>query len=147
MDFGLSHDEKPLSDVQTVDGYYRGWGTRFHRAPEMLPESLREELPLGLPDPSATLDLQGLKRADVCSFAITCYEVLTGNLVWPDLPTQAYAEVRSKQRRPEWPKNPNSKPKRLQLESLVERCWQTIPEDRPTFDEICKELLMIQTSS
>ena len=60
VDFGVSHDEEPLSkpsEVQTRDGYYMGLGTRFHRAPEIMPESPDEKLPLGLPDPSSTIDL------------------------------------------------------------------------------------------
>lgn len=152
VDFGLSHLEEPLepSDAQALDGYYMGWGTGFYRAPEMLPNtdpvlSKEELLKLRLPDPSLKPDLPGMKATDVFSFAMTCYEILTGISPCSNLPAKAYAEVRSKGYRPKWPVNSELEQKRMQLMSLVEGCWNLVPEERPTFDDICKKLSMINS--
>ncbi|KAG0617827.1 hypothetical protein M758_4G018000 [Ceratodon purpureus] len=174
VDFGMSHLEEFLesSDTESIftessdtelsvaessdtyeasktEFYYRGWGTGFYRAPEMLridQEGPKEELSkLGLPDEDSTADLQAKKATDVFSFAMTCYEVLTGNRPFSDRRPKP-CEVRSGLR-PKWTLNPNPDPKWLQLQAIVERCWCTIPKERLTFNDICKELLSFQTSS
>ena len=151
VDFGISHliDESPESnDTQEIYTplYYDGTGTAVYRAPEMLP--LRKELPedlskLGLPDERSEMNLQALKATDVYSFAITCYEILTGNDPCLDLEATAYARVRSENYRPKWPAHPPPEKKWQQLKSLVERCWVLLPQKRPTFADICKELAKI----
>ena len=145
VDFGISHLIDESSESNDTPDYYDGTGTTFYRAPEMLP--LRKDPPedlckLGLPDKDSKMNLQALKATDVYSFAMTCYEVLTGNCPGSGLEATAYAQVRSENYRPEWPAHPPEK-KWQQLKSLVERCWVLLPQQRPTFDEICKELATI----
>jgi serine/threonine protein kinase len=151
VDFGISHLES--SDIHVTYRYYTGMGTRFYRAPEMMPIDPKEDLSkLGLPDISSTADLQALKATDVFSFAMTCYEVLTGKAPFEaELSTGSmhesdYAKVRSEDRRPPWPARPDPEPKWSKLKSLVEGCWVRIPKDRPTFDKVCKELMEISRS-
>ena len=145
VDFGISHLIDESSESNDTPDYYDGTGTTFYRAPEMLP--LRKDPPedlykLGLPDKDSKMNLQALKATDVYSFAMTCYEVLTGNCPCSGLEATAYAQVRSENYRPKWPAHPPEK-KWQQLKSLVERCWDLLPQQRPTFDEICEELATI----
>ncbi len=144
----MSHlvEESPESnDTQATftPVYYSGMGTGFYRAPEVLPyddDSPEDLSKLGLPDKSSEMNLQALKATDVYSFAMTCYEVLTGERACSDLNATDYAQVRSGNYRPKWPAHPPPEQKWQQLKSLVERCWDRLPQERPTFDYIYKEL-------
>ena len=154
VDFGISHliDESPeWNNTQAIfiPVYYSGMGTLFYRAPEVLPypdEPPEDLSKLGLPDKSSEMNLQALKATDVYSFAMICYDVLTGEPACSDLSLTAYAQVRSGNYRPKWPAHPPPEQKWQQLKSLVERCWDLLPQKRPTFDYICKELAPISMS-
>jgi serine/threonine protein kinase len=146
---GLIWAHLNLRNLETIGGYYTGWGTAFYRAPEMSPidcSHSEDFAELGLPDKSLEPDFQALQATDVFSFAMTCYHVITGNAPNSDLRLREYAKVRSQGYRPKWPTNSDLEPMWLQLKSLVERCWVLIPKERPTFDDICKELLKIHSS-
>jgi len=149
VDFGISHLIDESSESNDTPDYYAGTGTTFYRAPEMLPLGNKdppEDLSkLGLPDKDSKMDLQALKATDVYSFAMTCYEILTGNCPCSELEVTDYARVRSENYRPKWPAHPPEQ-QWQQLKSLVERCWVLLPQQRPTFDEICKELHTISMS-
>ena len=154
MDFGLSHleDSLELTDTQAAQTrYYSGYGTHFYRAPEMnqITHRLENAEDLGLPhqENSKPADLQALKATDVYTFAITCYEVLTGCPLKSDLPESAYnAKVITEELRPTWPEDLSSESKWLALKALVESCWVLNPQKRPTFDQICTKLWEIQNS-
>lgn len=73
-------------------------------------------------------------RADVFSFGITLWELLTGKLPYSDLtPLQAAVGVVQKGLRPPIPKGTHPK-----LAQLMERCWHTNPSERPEFSEILR---------
>ncbi|CAK9236105.1 unnamed protein product [Sphagnum troendelagicum] len=74
-------------------------------------------------------------KADVFSFAMTCYEVLSGKLYSSDLPRQSVNELIRKGVRPELPEDINPR-----LSSLIQKCWQTEARKRPTFEKICFDL-------
>jgi serine/threonine protein kinase len=101
-------------------------GTGFWRAPEVLQDLMKKE---------SDRDL-GIwtEKVDVYSYAMTCYEVLTGHI-----PFDGYFKS-------DWKKViDGERPHFLdyvdpRLRELVERCWHKDPLCRPSFDVIENEI-------
>jgi serine/threonine protein kinase len=115
-DFGLSKLKDMSSNFTTL-----GLGTTPWRAPEVF-EGKRERYK---------------KSADVYSFAMLFFEVLTGKTPFDDLPRKTlYQSICNGVRTP----LPSETYCPDYLSELIRRCWATRAEDRPEFPEICKML-------
>ncbi len=104
-------------------------GTGFWRAPEIL-LALRRNEKLQLPLPLDTFT----KMADVYSYGMTCYEVLTGGKPFEGHPQSDNSWVLGGNR----PKLPNYIDPSTQ--ALLAQCWHDDPSQRPTFESIEKQL-------
>jgi serine/threonine protein kinase len=102
-------------------------GTGFWRAPEVL---------LALKNRSLGPETW-TKKCDVYSYAMTCYELMTGRIPFEDH-VGMNADKVINGARPLWPNSlwPH-------LCKLVERCWDSDPSSRPNFHEIVDELQSI----
>lgn len=95
-------------------------GTGFWRAPEIL---------LGVKNVNITPDLF-TKKSDVYSYAMTCYEIITGEIPFEDIRATDYDIVIGGRRS----KLPRSiKP---WLKALLDKCWHHDTSERPNFEEI-----------
>ncbi|PWA43093.1 serine-threonine/tyrosine-protein kinase catalytic domain-containing protein [Artemisia annua] len=111
-DFGISCLESQCGSGKGFTGTYR-W---------MAPEMIKEK--------------KHTKKVDVYSFAIVMWELLTALTPFDDMtPEQAAFAVCQKNARPPLPA---SCPRAFC--ELINRCWSTKPDKRPTFDEIVKVL-------
>jgi serine/threonine protein kinase len=100
------------------------WGTGFWRAPEVL-SSLETGCSLGKNEWQA---------ADVYSFGMTCYEVLTGEVPFHGHLSDDYDIVLDGGR----PSFPDFVPE--PLKNIVQRCWHQDPSSRPDFGHIIEAL-------
>ncbi|KAK8846489.1 hypothetical protein M9Y10_020512 [Tritrichomonas musculus] len=118
-DFGLSKIiELGHSHSQTKFG-----GTLVYEAPEILREEKYD------------------KKVDVYSFGILMYEVLTDCAPYPELEGREIAEYKfinkvvTENYRPKF-----TVPVKKSFKKLIERCWSSDPNERPTFCEIFNKL-------
>ena len=128
-DFGLSKSLATLGNfpgANSNEAYNLTGGTGSYRY--MAPEVFRHE-------PYSS-------KVDVYSFAMIVYQLIEGVVPFHGTkPMQAAVEVSTDQRRPDWStlyqleRNSGDK-----LRSLVEQCWTTDPQERPSFEEICEFL-------
>eukprot|EP00002_Diphylleia_rotans_P037715 TRINITY_DN8454_c1_g1_i4.p1 TRINITY_DN8454_c1_g1~~TRINITY_DN8454_c1_g1_i4.p1 ORF type:complete len:1525 (+),score=272.84 TRINITY_DN8454_c1_g1_i4:1596-6170(+) len=105
-DFGFART-KAFNNIMTK------CGTMTHEAPEIL---------LGLPYD---------EKADVYSFAIVLWEMLTGKIPFLGFSPSDVVSAVTRGRRLEIPKDADPF-----LASLAQRCWRPDPSDRPSFEEI-----------
>lgn len=117
-DFGIAK-AKPLSTLTQMVG------TTSWRAPEVF----------HVPDLETTPHYKW--PADVYSFAMTCYEILTGSMPFEGVPfTKIYERVMANER----PSLEDVNMPSPALKDLIYQCWATDPNERPTFDDICRRL-------
>jgi hypothetical protein len=99
-------------------------GTGFWRAPEIL-QQLKDGNPV-----------QFSAAADVYSFGMVCYEILTGCMPFEGQAWADYDYVLLQDNRPKlWHFGLPS-----WTEDLIQRCWENDPSKRPTFDTLEAEL-------
>ncbi|CAL5187401.1 unnamed protein product [Lathyrus oleraceus] len=77
------------------------------------------------------------EKADAYSFGMICFELLTGKVPFEDNHLQGdrtHQNIKAGER----PLFPHRSPK--YLVSLIKKCWQTDPSQRPSFSSICRIL-------
>ena len=74
--------------------------------------------------------------SDVYSYGMACYEILTGKVPFEDHPVYDYDLVLSGQR-PKVPKYVG-----FWARGLLSMCWESSPEDRPSFRDILDEFAL-----
>jgi serine/threonine protein kinase len=78
------------------------------------------------------------KSADVYSFSMFCFEVLTGDVPFKDKPLGTlFQSIRDGMR----PQLPHADYCPDYLSALIEKCWATNPVERPQFPIICQLLV------
>lgn len=126
-DFGLS---KTKEKSMTYSNQTLNMGTTRWMAPEMMKnDDVQAQLAEG------TALVKYPFKCDVYSFAMVCYEILTGNVPFPTLNN---SEVRNEVLRGARRQLPSHCPGRLKI--LIEKCWSSEATDRPRFSDICAEL-------
>jgi serine/threonine protein kinase len=121
-DFGTS---KIVTATTTISPQTLDIGTRLWMAPEVWSQADKD---------STKLKYYPLK-SDVYSYAITCYEILSGRLPFEGVRlSQLLEKVRAGLR----PSLPNSLP--TSLSSLIECCWDGDVRRRPSFSTISTQL-------
>jgi serine/threonine protein kinase len=120
VDYGTSNIDVP-SKVSKEQHYYRV-GTPKYMALEIIDKDLGS--------------CASLLKADVWSFAMTCSEILSQTTPFGSLEQIKDIVERIKGfERPQLPMNCE------ELTRLIEKCWMEDPLQRPTFPEICENLI------
>ncbi|KAG0616548.1 hypothetical protein M758_5G124200 [Ceratodon purpureus] len=101
-----------------------------HRPRWMPPEAFQH---FNVDQPSDDL----LMKGDVYSFAMTCYEVVTGKYPFDGVTGKAVEEKIKAGERPDLPADLSK-----ELKSIITKCWNEDPKQRPSFQVICY-LLMV----
>ncbi|CAN6804884.1 unnamed protein product, partial [Brassica oleracea] len=104
-------------------------------APEVLTEMEQDLKGITVPRSKFT------HKADVYSFAMVCFELITGKVPFEDSHLQG-DEMGKNIRRGDRPLFPFPSPK--YLVSLIRRCWHSEPSQRPTFSSICRILRYVK---
>jgi len=125
-DFGLS---KTKEKSMTYSNQTPNMGTTRWMAPEMFEQGRlvnKEAYPF---------------KSDVYSFAMVCYEILTGK--FPFTTVSSNAEIKRKVLAGDRPELPAQCPSKLRR--LIERCWSPEARARPRFGDICLELAYLKS--
>jgi len=81
-------------------------------------------------------------KVDIYSFGMLCYEILTGRIPFHEIDSMTFLRKRIKDGLR--PILPDQCPE--QLSTLIQRCYQSNPATRPSFNDICGDLRHIMCS-
>ncbi|KAG0605665.1 hypothetical protein M758_9G078400 [Ceratodon purpureus] len=123
-------------DVKVADfGLARQLGqvpTNKYQRPRWMPPETFEQYNVDQPSDDVS------KQADVYSFAMTCFEVLTGKYPSDGVGGKALPEKIKAGERPELPNDLDQG-----LKGLITKCWHADPKKRPNFSDICNVLEIV----
>jgi len=85
------------------------------------------------------------EKADIYSFALIMWELLTYGIPYEGLSTEALKTLVTRETDPLRPPIPKNCP--ADYAHLMEDCWQYSAKDRPTFNHILKSLSRIDPST
>lgn len=118
-DFGLSK----MFDVGHSRSQTQCGGTLSYMAPEILKDSEYDT------------------KADVYSFGILMFEIVTDSPAYPELQNGQLKEFDFRNKVATANYRPTFRfPIKKSLQTLIEQCWSSDPEERPTFNEIYSKL-------
>jgi serine/threonine protein kinase len=130
-DFGLSRTKE---NSVTYSNQTLNTGTTRWMAPEVIKSCTAESQ--GEKSNGEAIEASYPFKRDIYSFAMVCYEILTGDM--PFSSTSSQMDVKKMVLDGVRPPLPYECP--LLLKHLIERCWSPDARERPRFDEICAEL-------
>ena len=126
--FGLSHELKSKNVTYNTQ-ICRADSVRW-MAPEWM-DCLDKNSQHDSQDAHSNFPLQ----ADVYSFGMVCYEILTGDIPFSEMSRSDLQGRILEGLKPEIPKRCPPR-----LTAMIEKCWSVSPKERPSFQEICMEL-------
>jgi len=131
-DFGCT--QRVDSSGATVEPFSCKIGTKFYTAPEIF--SCRKH--------SGSEPPECLYKIDVYSFGVVAYQVVTG-VESRNFPTGYSRVMKPDEDETQWRPSrdfdfDSLEHDRLSLLPLIERCWASSPQDRPSFPKICHTL-------
>jgi serine/threonine protein kinase len=144
-DFGLS---KTKESSCTYSNLTMDQGTTRWMAPELFGDfdrSVPTQVCQETQHPSLSNEQISKKypfKVDIYSFGMVCYEILTGNIPFPN--HTSMRELRKKIKDGLRPNLLEHCPQ--QLSKLIQACYHSDPATRPSFFEICVELRHIMCS-
>jgi hypothetical protein len=131
-DFGTA---KNYLNSATFSAQTPNLGTTLYAAPEVI-------FGKPMPQPDGTPNFP--PKADVWSFSMVCYEVLSGEK--PFYQESSIGTIRAKIQDPKFrPLFPQDCPDYIR--SCISRCWEQSPDKRPTFSDICTRLKLAKAFS
>ena len=137
----IHRDLKPANVV--LDEYYHphltDFGTSKFSRPGHTLEQTRQHGSLLYMAPEVLADKDYDGKADVYSFAILMFEVVTEKLPYPQLINandfEFAKQIIENKIRPKF-----TDPVKESIKELIEQCWSEDPKERPTFEEIFNKL-------
>jgi hypothetical protein len=92
------------------------------------------------------------QKADVYSYAIVLFEILTQQVPWSELPSKFMVNrleeaLRSGKRPSASAARPEHHPEVAAFRALMERCWAQDPSARPSFDEVVQVSALCQAAA
>ncbi|KAL0565750.1 Rho guanine nucleotide exchange factor [Marasmius crinis-equi] len=124
-DFGLSRVADTHAQLRLTTSTSRPAGTGRWLAPEIL-----------------SAEAGPSKKSDMYAFGCVCYEIFTIRQPFYELPNEmaVAVQVLVNKRRPSRPKETDSSELSSEMWSIMERCWDSDPESRPSAAWVVKQV-------